>query len=84
MTNATIESASVAAWLGDQMRILMQLPESPAHDASPATLGLTSLAAMTLQYRLMCEHRLSLTLEELMGSDSIAELAQLAQGRGTA
>lgn len=84
MTNATIESASVAAWLGDQMRILMQLPESPTHDASPATLGLTSLAAMTLQYRLMCEHRLSLTLEELMGSDSIVELARRAQGGGAA
>lgn len=84
MTHAITESPSVAVWLGDQMRMLMQLTESPTHDASPATLGLTSLAAMTLQYRLMCEHRLSLTLEELMGSESIAELARLALGRGAA
>ncbi len=84
MTNATTECPSIATWLGDQMRMLLQLPELPTFDASPATLGLTSLAAMTLQYRLMCEHRLSLTVDELMGTDSIAELAQLAQGRGAA
>lgn len=83
MTTTTIHPP-LAAWLSQQLQELLRLPTLPAHDASPATLGLTSLAAVTLQYRLMREHQLTLSLDELMSSSSFAELVSQAQSRGQA
>ncbi|MET3139436.1 hypothetical protein AAKU61_003817 [Undibacterium sp. GrIS 1.2] len=83
MTTITIDT-SIAAWLSTQLLELLRLPTLPKSDVSPSALGLTSLAAVTLQYRLIRDHQLTLTLDELMGSSSLASLAQQAQSRDLA
>lgn len=58
----------------NEMRSLLGLTTQPNLDQPLSGLGLTSLLAVTLQYRLQAIHGIALSLEDLMGPRSINEL----------
>jgi len=60
--------------MGGELRSLLELTTKPDPDQPLSVLGLTSLQAVTLQYRLQAAHGIALSLEDLMGPCSINEL----------
>lgn len=71
-------------WLCGAVASLARLPSPPAPDAELGALGLSSLAAVTLQYRLMTEQGITAPLDALAAPHSIAGLAEyLATLRAT-
>lgn len=66
---------NLTIWLCDVLATLARLPEPPAPEINATTLGISSLAMVTLQYRLMTERGISAPLEDLIAPRSIAALA---------
>jgi aryl carrier-like protein len=63
-------------WLGEAIATLARVPEPPSPTTDLRALGLTSLAMVTLQYRLMIEQGLTVPIDELITAPSLAALAQ--------
>lgn len=66
---------NLTGWLCDTLAALARLSTPPAPEIAVTTLGVSSLAMVTLQYRLMTERGISAPLEDLIAPRSIAELA---------
>lgn len=76
--------STFTGWLIDAITDLARLETRPDADAMTGALGLTSLALVTLQYRLQVEHGAVAPLEDLASNQTIGALAdQLAALRAT-
>jgi aryl carrier-like protein len=69
-------SRPLADWLGAAIATLARLPAPPASTADLRALGLTSLAMVALQYRLMTEQDLTVPLGDLAAAPNLAALAE--------
>ncbi|WP_448317491.1 class I tRNA ligase family protein [Streptomyces sp. CO7] len=75
-------SPAVREWLTSTVRDLLQLSGTElSGDADLVGAGLSSLQAVTLQYRILEEFDVDLTLDELLGSTSLDDLARTVEGR---
>jgi methionyl-tRNA synthetase len=73
---------SLLPWLTTVLRDSLKLPdESDLAGSSLAQLGLGSLQAITLQYRLLEEFGIDITLEDLLEERKLASLGQLLAER---
>ncbi|WP_349369841.1 acyl carrier protein [Salinarimonas sp.] len=73
---SALDRTDLEAWLSGALHRVLRLPDPPAPSATlVADLGLTSLAAVTLQYRLRAELGLKVGFEALMTDRSIAALS---------
>ena len=68
--------APLLPWLCGLIREALQLPESePVADATLVALGITSMQAIALQYQIAERTGADVTIEELLGDRTVAELA---------
>jgi acyl carrier protein len=68
------------AWLSRTLAELGKLEQQPDPAAMIGALGLSSLALVTLQFRLQSEHGVAVSLEELSANQSIAALCDRLAG----
>lgn len=65
-------------WFGRLVRDLLRLPDDePVHDKSLVLLGMESLQAIALQYRLTEQVGADVSIEDLLGARTVAELSAL-------
>jgi methionyl-tRNA synthetase len=63
-------------WLSEKVREALRLPEDqPVADATLVSLGVESMQAITLQYQILEETGADVTVEDLLGDRTVAELA---------
>lgn len=75
-------TASLLPWLTGTLRETLQVaPDVDLAESSLARLGLGSLQAITLQYRLLEEFGIDVTLEELLEERRLSSLGQFLAGR---
>lgn len=68
-------------WLSRLVRGVLRLPEDAAvRDRTLVSLGMESLQALALQYQLLDQLGADVSIEDLLGSRSVAELAALVAG----
>ncbi len=80
--HATTTEPRLATWIEETARVMIRLPSDvDAAGRSLASLGLNSLNAIALQYRLQNEHAIEVTVAELMGDLTIFELARDLESR---
>lgn len=64
--------------LSDLVRSVLRLPpDEPVHDRSPVSMGMESLQAIALQYQIYEQVGADISVEDLLGSRNVAELATL-------
>jgi methionyl-tRNA synthetase len=69
-------------WLAEQVRQALRLPDDePATDATLVALGVTSMQAIALQYQILEHTGTDVTVEDLLGSRTLAELAGFISGQ---
>jgi methionyl-tRNA synthetase len=69
-------------WLSGLVRTALALPDDePVRDRNLNQFGTSSLQAVTLQYQIMEELDVDISVEELLGSDDIGALAGLIEER---
>ncbi|MGI9499045.1 MAG: acyl carrier protein [Geminicoccaceae bacterium] len=86
MNAATIaaDELYLAAWIEQTATTMLRLPSDvDVSNHSLASLGLNSLNALALQYRLQTEHGIEVTVGDLLGDLAISELADLLQRRAS-
>ncbi|HEX6355482.1 class I tRNA ligase family protein [Actinophytocola sp.] len=72
------EPSALLPWLSELVRSTLRLPENEwVDDKTLVGLGMESLQAVALQYQITAHLGADITVEELMGSRSVAELATL-------
>jgi acyl carrier protein len=70
------DPSAVQALVERELRALLKLaPEAATQGRSPIELGLTSLGAMTLQYRFARELGAELPIADILGASSVDDLA---------
>jgi methionyl-tRNA synthetase len=75
-------ASPVLPWLVEVMRGALQLPDGEAFEDRPLTdLAMSSLQAVTVQYRILDELDVDVAVEELMGATDVAALAALIEER---
>jgi methionyl-tRNA synthetase len=76
----------VLCWLCERVREALRLPaDEQVADATLAALGVTSMQAIALQYQILERTGEDMTVEELLGDQTIGSLAaRLAESTGTA
>ena len=76
------EANEIAAELETALRGILRLPlEAVIGARSPADLGLSSLGAITLQYRVQSLWGVDLSVSEILGAARIDELSALLRSR---
>ncbi|HEX3492343.1 MAG TPA: class I tRNA ligase family protein [Streptosporangiaceae bacterium] len=71
-------SSPLLPWLSDRVREALLLPAGqPVADATLASLGTTSLQAISLQYQVLEHTGADVTVEDLLGCRTVAQLAGL-------
>jgi methionyl-tRNA synthetase len=66
------------AWLSDLVRQTLQLPAgAPVADATLVSLGAESMQAIALQYQIMAGTGADVSVEDLLGGLTVAQLADL-------
>lgn len=83
------EAASPAAaaspllpWLSEKVREALRLPEEkPVADATLVSLGIESMQAITLQYQILEHAGADVTVEDLLGDRTVAELASFVSAQ---
>jgi methionyl-tRNA synthetase len=69
---------SLLPWLSGLVRSALRLPEDEAvHDKSLVALGMESLQAIVLQYQISEQTGADVSIDDLLGSRDVAELATL-------
>jgi methionyl-tRNA synthetase len=77
-------SASLLSWLSGLVREALQLPEGEqVADATLVSLGIKSMQAIALQYQILERTGADVTVEELLGERTVAELAEFLTGSPT-
>ena len=75
---------SMLAWLRDVVRTTLQLPDDEAVDARPLPdLGMESLHAVALQYQVLEETGVDISIDDLFAARDVAALAELLGQRST-
>jgi methionyl-tRNA synthetase len=70
--------SSLLPWLSDRVREALLLPEGqPVADATLVSLGTTSLQAIALQYQVLEHTGADVTVDDLLGGNTVAQLAEL-------
>lgn len=70
--------AELLTWLSDLIRQTLQLPtDKPVADATLVSLGAESLQAIALQYQILAGTGCDVTVQDLLGDHTIAQLAAL-------
>jgi methionyl-tRNA synthetase len=70
--------SQLLAWLSDRVREALLLPAGqPVADATLVALGTTSLQAIALQYQVLEHTGADVSVEDLLGCRTVAELAGL-------
>jgi methionyl-tRNA synthetase len=70
--------SSLLPWLSDRVREALLLPEGqPVADATLVSLGTTSLQAIALQYQVLEHTGADVTVDDLLGCRTVAQLAEL-------
>lgn len=73
----------LVSWLAELVTGTLQLPDGyPASDLTLLALGAASLHAVTLQYQITDLLGVELSVDELLGERTVAELAALLEQRG--
>ncbi|MEV3991475.1 class I tRNA ligase family protein [Streptomyces sp. NPDC049837] len=82
-TQAPAPGASpVLPWLAGVVRGALQLPDDEAIEGRPpADLAMSSLQAVTVQYRILDELDVDVAVDELLGATGLAALATLIEER---
>lgn len=75
---AAQESLPLLPWLSEMVRATLRLPTgTPVHDQTLVALGMESLQVIALQYQLAERADVDVSMEDLLGSRTVAELAGL-------
>ncbi|MET7301488.1 class I tRNA ligase family protein [Embleya sp. NPDC005575] len=73
-------SSPLLPWFSGLVRELLRLPDDePVHDKSLVLLGMESLQAIALQYRLTEQVDADVSIENLLGAHTVAELSALIE-----
>ncbi|MEV6593961.1 class I tRNA ligase family protein [Streptomyces acidicola] len=72
------EDSPLIPWLSDLVRDTLRLPaDEPVRDSSLVQIGMESLQAIALQYRITEQLGADVPIEDLLGDRTVAELAAL-------
>jgi methionyl-tRNA synthetase len=68
----------VLTWLSGLVRTVLRLPaDQPVEDRTLLALGMESLQAIALQYQILDQAGADVTMDDLLGSRTVGELAAL-------
>jgi methionyl-tRNA synthetase len=72
-------------WLSGLVRQTLQLPaDAPVADATLVSLGAESMQAIALQYQILAGTGADVSVQDLLGDLTVAQLAELLPGAGEA
>lgn len=78
-------TSQLLPWLRELVRNTMELPEEePVDDKTLVGLGMVSLQTVALQYQILADLGLDITVDDLLGDHDIAALARLLGERAAA
>ena len=78
-------TSQLLPWLRELVRNTLELPEEePVDDKTLVGLGMVSLQTVALQYQILADLGLDITVDDLLGDRDIAALARLLGERAAA
>jgi mannose-6-phosphate isomerase-like protein (cupin superfamily)/acyl carrier protein len=76
LSGGRAEASPLLPWLSGLVRGVLRLSEdAPVHDRTLVALGMESLQAIALQYQILDQVGADISIEDLLGSRDVAELA---------